>query len=227
MSQQGQSFSLMADTTAPAEKPAETPTAPAQGSSALPEKPAEKQTEPAPEKKPADSLINGDVEAPEEKKADPVELKLPEGFRADDAQLAAIKQAFGDVGLDSPKAQKLFDTYLGFEAARAKAAEEAFGQQSASWLAEVRADKELGGERFQQTVADLGRAQKYLGADFGKVLAESGLGNHPVLVRALVKLGRAQREDTVAGGKSDAPPPPERLSTDSILFPPTPPPQGK
>lgn len=71
-----------------------------------------------------------------------------------------------------------------------------------AWRDEVAADAELGGERFEASVA---RAQLALGrfdegGRIGRLLESSGYGNHPDIVRFFNRLADAVMEDVPAPG---------------------------
>ena len=71
-----------------------------------------------------------------------------------------------------------------------------------SWRDEVARDPELGGERFEASVA---RAQLALGrfdtgGRIGRLLESSGYGNHPDIVRFFNRLADAVMEDVPAPG---------------------------
>ena len=71
-----------------------------------------------------------------------------------------------------------------------------------AWRDEVAADPELGGERFEASVA---RAQLALGrfdegGRIGRLLESSGYGNHPDILRFFNRLADAVMEDVPAPG---------------------------
>lgn len=175
-------------------KPVEAPTAPPATSEAS--KPAES--------KPAETL-----------KA--VELKLPEGFQADVKQVDAFKALASEVGLDSAKAQRVFDSYVALEKSRTEALDAAVEAQSAKWRAEVDALPEFTGPARQESMADVQRAlARFGGKPLGELLDAAGLGNHPLLVKAFADIGKALREDTIAG--STKPGAPSERRTDAEIF---------
>jgi hypothetical protein len=132
-----------------------------------------------------------------------VELKLPEGFKADDKDIAEFKALAKAQGLDSPKAQALFDHFASRELARAKADAAAFEAQDDKWAKEIRADKDIGGNNWTASTQAMSRAlNKFGGRPLAELIDRAGLGNHPVLVKALVGIGRALGEDSVAGAAS-------------------------
>jgi hypothetical protein len=80
-------------------------------------------------------------------------------------------------------------------------------KDAGTWAAAVRADKEIGGDKLAENLAV---ANKALGNFFSKdaisALQKTGLGNHPELIRGLVRVGKAISEDSfVPGGKNTSP----------------------
>lgn len=74
-----------------------------------------------------------------------------------------------------------------------------------AWRDEVAADPELGGERFEASVA---RAQLALGrfdegGRIGRLLEASGYGNHPDILRFFNRLADAVMEDVPAPGSAE------------------------
>lgn len=160
------------------------------------------------------------VEAKVDVKAAPVELKLPDGLEVDAKLVDGFKATATELGLDSAKAQKVFDTFVGFQQAQVKASDEAFAKQDAAWVAALKSDAELGGEKWDATRADIGRAAKHFKAGPAlKLLEASGLGNNVELVRFVAGVGRALREDSIAGTTNASSSKAERPSDASILFP--------
>ncbi len=76
-------------------------------------------------------------------------------------------------------------------------------QQSATWANETRA---LYGAGLEQEIAfALRAANTFGGPELRTLLEETGLGNHPVIIRTLSGIGRTISEDTSAGGVPSAP----------------------
>ena len=69
------------------------------------------------------------------------------------------------------------------------------------WLETSKADKEFGGEKLPE---NLGVARKALDAfatpELCKLLDETGLGNHPEVIRMFFRAGKAISEDKFVGG---------------------------
>lgn len=64
------------------------------------------------------------------------------------------------------------------------------------WPAEVKADAELGGAKYDVTVQNAERAiTRFATPEFKKTLNDTGWGAHPELVRVFARIGAAMRED--------------------------------
>lgn len=134
------------------------------------------------------------------------EFTLPEGY-AMDADLAGdLKAEAKAMNLTQEQAQKLAD--LGakqmqkFQAMQVDAMEKA----SETWVAEAKADKEFGGEKFEE---NLGFASKAM-AEFGTpelrtLLNQSRMGNHPELIRFMIRAGKAISDDKFDAGRGKRP----------------------
>ena len=154
-----------------------------------------------PEQKTAAELkAKSDAEVAARAKAADVELKMPEGYRADEAWLGKWKATAKEHGLDSAKAQKLFDLHVEAQLAADKAADAAAAKEQEGWMATLKADEKLGGDKFDGSVATARKAmQKFASPELRKFLQETGLGDHPELVRFAHAVGKAMAEDSTAG----------------------------
>ncbi|MFV8981149.1 peptidase [Serratia fonticola] len=166
-------------------------------------------SDPAPEGKPADPVKEPEVDKagekdkakePEKKDEKPVvpekyEFKAPEGVEQLDPQALAVFEPIAkELGLSQEQAQKLVDIYPQIQQQQA----EVWSKQVIDWGEQVKADKEIGGDKL---TASVGQAQKALD-QFGTpalrdYLHTSGLGNHPELVRAFAKVGKMMSEDKI------------------------------
>jgi hypothetical protein len=137
--------------------------------------------------------------------ADGAQLKVPEGLQVDEKTLTGFKDLAQGLGLKGEGAQKLLDLH----ASELKRAQEAAGEakkaQYQQWLDEAKADPEIGGAKWDASLATAQRALvRFGGEKLLKALDEAGVGNHPELIRAFVKAGTAIAEDTTAGTSSQA-----------------------
>lgn len=134
------------------------------------------------------------------------ELKAPSGFDA--AALPKMVEVAKAYGLTPAAAQKLLDDTHARQVQAKADMDAALVKQKAEWHDAIKADKDYGGEKF---AASLQRAQKVVGEVDAKVapgikqlLDDSGYGEHPAVVRLFNYLGQANREDSFAGGESNA-----------------------
>lgn len=132
-----------------------------------------------------------------------IDVKLPEGVAPDTALIDEFKPLAKEMGLDSPKAQKLVDLFVKAQGAQAEKMQAAVTQQQEQWVTAVKADKEFGGPALDANVKVAMRAiDKFGSPELKSLLNQSGLGNHPELVRFAYRIGKAFAEDSVAGSSS-------------------------
>jgi hypothetical protein len=86
------------------------------------------------------------------------------------------------------------------------------------WAEEAKNDKEIGGAAFQEN-AELARRVlgKYGSEALAKALNDTGLGNHPELLRMFVRVGRRMSEDRTILGLANTPG--TAKSREEIFFP--------
>lgn len=122
----------------------------------------------------------------------------PEGAQLD----AAVMEQFGEVArelnLPQDKAQLLIDKMAPKIAARQAEQVQAL---SAEWQAQATADKEYGGDKLPENLAVAQKAMTaFATPELTKLLNDTGLGNHPEVIRFMVRAGKAIGEDRVITG---------------------------
>lgn len=174
--------------------------------------PAEADGQPASDgeaEKPADQSAGDDKPAetdpadvvPEDGKYD---LTMPEGFEVDQALLDTIAPEFKELGLTKSQAQKLADKFAEAQQARVEKQAEGWSATITKWADDAKADKEIGGDKWDATVSSASRAVKNLGTpELRDYLNASGGGNHPELIRFMAKVGAMIKEDSPAGSGSE------------------------
>lgn len=169
----------------------------------------EKPAETAGDEKPAEDKAEGDKPAEDKPAGDadqvPADgkyaLTMPDGVELDADLADALGPEFKDLGLTNAQAQKLVDKYIETQQARAGKQGEAFAQTVQGWADTAKADKEIGGAKWDTTVAASQRAVKTLGTpELREYLNASGGGNHPELIRFMAKVGAMISEDDPAAG---------------------------
>jgi len=131
------------------------------------------------------------------------EFKPQEGRVFDEAILAAYSDVARELNLSNEDAQKVLDKVAPVMAERQLAQIEAAKNE---WAESAKSDKEFGGEKITE---NLGTAKKALDAfgtpELKALLNESGLGNHPEVIRLMYRAGKAISEDKFVGGRQAAP----------------------
>lgn len=140
------------------------------------------------------------------------EAKKPEGapekyeFANADQLDGAVVESFSELArelnLPQDAAQKVLDKMAPVIQAQQMDRIEAARTQ---WLEDAKLDKEFGGEKLQE---NLSMAKKALDAfatpELRVLLNESGLGNHPEVIRVFVRAGKAISEDRLVTGAQGA-----------------------
>lgn len=155
---------------------------------------------PADGDKPADKP--DDKEQKQEGAPEKYEFRAGEGVELDAEALKDFEPVARELNLTNEQAQKLVDAYPKILAGVQQRRADAWQAQTEEWAATVKADKEIGGDKL---TANLGVAQRALDTfgtpELKEYLNGTGLGNHPELVKAFVKVGKAMSEDGVVTGK--------------------------
>lgn len=169
--------------------------------------------DPADSNKPADPQKNpdkpGDPDKPGESGKDVPEeyekFSLPEGFEYDEGKAKEFGALAKELGLSQEKAQRLVTMYVGNLQQELSAQMEAVAARNKGWQEAARNDKEFGGVDFERNLAVANEGLRRLGTpELISYLEESGLGNHPEVIRLCWRAGRLAGEDHQPDG-GDAP----------------------
>lgn len=126
------------------------------------------------------------------------DLSAGEGYELDAEVFDQFKAALTEVGAPKEVAQKFLDMQTALLAKQADAYQAALVEQSQQWEQQVKADKELGGDNFEKTQAVAIKAIESFGSpELRQLLNDSGLGNHPELVKFCHRVGQKLTEDAV------------------------------
>lgn len=129
---------------------------------------------------------------------DKYDLAKPEGLPDyDEGAEKAFREQAHRLGLTAKQAKGLFDWYGAMAGEKFAAASEA---QKATMEQGLNALKAEWGQTFNDKVAQAQKAVGFYGDDELKgFLNESGLGNHPAMVKLFAKLGSGLKEDGLRG----------------------------
>ncbi|MEB0999103.1 peptidase [Citrobacter freundii] len=129
------------------------------------------------------------------------EFQAGEGVELDNEALKDFEPVARDLNLTNEQAQKLVDAYPKILAGVQQRQAEAWQAQTEQWAADVKADKEIGGDKLTANLSAAQRALEQFGdPELKEYLDTTGLGNHPALVKAFIKVGKAMSEDKVVTG---------------------------
>ena len=125
------------------------------------------------------------------------DFAMPEGITLDEAALTGATPIFKDLGLNQDQAQKLIDVYAAQVQAGMDQQVDAFNQQKAEWRDASEADKEFGGDAFDENVKIAQAAiSKFGTSELKQLLEDYGVGNHPEVIRFMFNVGKLTVEDT-------------------------------
>lgn len=129
------------------------------------------------------------------------EFTAGEGVELDTEALKDFEPVARELNLTNEQAQKLVDAYPKILAGVQQRQAEAWQKQTEGWAETVKADKEIGGDKLTANLSAAQRALEQFGdPELKEYLDSTGLGNHPALVKAFIKVGKAMSEDKVVTG---------------------------
>lgn len=127
------------------------------------------------------------------------EAKVPEGIQLDQASLDEFSKIVKDKALSpSERAQKLVDLAVKREADRQKA----FADTVQTWADTVAKDPELGNAENQAAARKV--VEEFGTPEFRELLNSTGMGNHPEVVRFVLKVSKAMGEDSILRARGNA-----------------------
>lgn len=135
------------------------------------------------------------------------DFTLPEGFeQLEPASLAEYKTWAAELGLKQEQAQAGIGLAAQFAQRIQAQYVDAFHKRNADWQAEIKNDKELGGDKLTQNAQlAVDAIKKIAGKDAAAVrdvLESNGIINNPSVFRFFVQLGRLTAEDNFKGNST-------------------------
>jgi len=159
------------------------------------------ETQAAPEVK-----VDEAAATPEKVLPDKYEFTAPEGTQLDADAVDEFSGLAKEFKLSQEEAQKVTDIgaklALKWETKQAETIQKA----AAEWAATATADKEYGGDKLTESLTTAKKALDAFGTpELRTLLNDSRLGNHPEVIRFMVRAGKAISEDRmVTGGAGPA-----------------------
>lgn len=128
---------------------------------------------------------------------DKYEFKPVEGRNLDSETMSTFAEVARELDLTQDSAQKILDRMAPQMAQRQQAQIEAIRKE---WVAASQTDAEFGGDKIAENLATARKALDQFGTpELRALLNESGLGNHPEVIRMMYRAGKAISEDTYVG----------------------------
>lgn len=125
-------------------------------------------------------------------------LKLPEKALISAKALERVTATATALGLSQEHAQKALDETNAVVADYVEEQKASFATTTKGWIDVVKADAEMGGDKFAATIQDAAKPiDRFFTPAFKKALSDTGFGNHPELVRGFARIGRAMSEDKI------------------------------
>lgn len=143
-------------------------------------------------------------------------ITVPEGFNVDEPSMGKFLEIANELGLSKEGATKL----VGLQAELAKQASEAgsklWEDTQKQWQDQVRADQEIGGTKLEENLSHVAKLLDTFGSpEVRQAFDITGAGNHPAVIKFLVKIGKELGEGgPISGSPSTAP-----RDAASLLYP--------
>lgn len=147
-------------------------------------------------------------------------IKLPEGFTKDDESFGKFGEIMNDSKLSpTERGQKLVELQAEVAKKASEAGTKAWNDLQDQWVRDVKADKEIGGDKLIPTQQVISKAIDALGPDSAKAfrlaLDYTGAGNNPAIIKGLAAMGKLLTE----GGHITGNPPKTGKTIQEEFFP--------
>lgn len=145
------------------------------------------------------------------------DFNLPEDVILDEVALAKATPIFKELGLTQEQAQKVVDLHTELSQAGSQKQVDTFNQLINDWREQSKNDGEFGGDKFEENVAVARSAiAKYGTPELKQLLEDHGVGNHPEVIRFMVRVGRTLKEDVPGQTGNTSTPEKDRVA---VLYP--------
>lgn len=162
----------------------------------------------------ADDLLSDDEDNSDEGAPDQYTFEPPEGVEVDQAALDQFNELARDLGLSQDAYQKIIEHDLQRSQDAETAAVDEWNSRVESWKQSAKADKEIGGEDFAESVKMAQTSLKQFADDDFRALLKSpsednpnglALSNHPAMLRFLTRIGKVLADPSLIEGGETAP----------------------
>jgi len=162
----------------------------------------------------------GEPSAPEIKPED-YKIEMPEGIKADDPLVVAFLEGAAKGGMDNESVQAVISTLGPKLAEQMQAPMRAWVDLNEQWLAEVKADPVIGGDKLTTTQETVWQAMALVSKPeevlaVREALNLTGAGNNPAIIRLLFNMAKRLVEPGPVKGKAPTEP---AKSPAALLYP--------
>lgn len=136
------------------------------------------------------------------------DFTFEDGVELNKEVLDEFKVIAKELNLPQAAAQRVADLGAALASKFVETQQQQAVETASAWAEQVKADKEIGGDKLSATLTAARKALSQFGSDdLRTLLSGTGFGNHPELIRMLAKVGAAVSEDKiVASGDAGGPP---------------------
>jgi hypothetical protein len=128
------------------------------------------------------------------------EFKAPEGKQLDAETIKTFSEVAKELNLTQDAAQKML-TAMSDKLGTQQAAQ--IESVRSQWAESSKSDKEFGGDKITENLSVAKKALDTFGtAELRSLLNDSGLGNHPEVIRFMYRAGKAISEDRYVGSST-------------------------
>lgn len=144
------------------------------------------------------------------------DFKLPEGMKIIPEVMEKFQALAKERNLSQTDAQKLADIAVEMQQASVANQTEAIKTMRAGWVDAAKTDKEIGGDKQAETLSIAKKAiDAFATPELKKLLNQTGFGDHPELIRAFYRAGKAMSEDVLVASGGATP----TKTAHEILYP--------
>lgn len=166
------------------------------------EKPADAAASDGAAKEGADGQVSDDPadKVPEDGK---YTYDLPNGVVVDEKVSEQVSAIFKEAGLTQKQAGLVAAKYAEMVQQGAHDQAEVADKTINGWVEQAKADSEIGGQKWDASIQSAnGVLSRYGTPELDAVLAASGVGNHPEVIRVFARIGAAMADDTFVPGQA-------------------------
>lgn len=143
---------------------------------------------------------------------------VPDGVEAEGPLLDQFRSVAKELKLPQAKAQQIVDLYTGAMQQMDEARSQAWQDVNNEWIGATKKDAEIGGAQFDASIRVAQKALREFGSDgLRQFLEETGGGNHPEVIRLLVKVGKAIAEHELVTSETSGAG--ARKSWEEVMYP--------